>query len=285
MGMIFQWFDRLQAAVEISTEPAVREYVRDVYMEQAVVNTKPTSDGNTIIDTCHQYAGVKWLRNKPVDKFDDAQWLLIQKAEEEKLIEVTIELPKTAIDNLMFETVYLSEGVSGTAELWNEQRKQILKDAVQTVLLPGLEKEVRKLLALRGKQWVAAQCATELWNKVSVGPYADQGPDQGREELFDHDGVAPRVMACCWGSGNPATTFVMLDAAGEILNVLYLGYLTIRTDSYEQAQRKKQDHAKLLDFVMDNQPHVVVLGAANLQCRRMKAEIFEVCPLSPIPVI
>ncbi|CAM6129610.1 unnamed protein product [Calypogeia fissa] len=264
---------RHMVAVEISTEPAVREYVRHVYIEKAVISTKPTLEGNTVIDAFHQYAVVKWLQSKPVDKFDDAQWLLLQKAEEEKLLEVTIGLPSTVVtDNLMpeFETLYLSDGVSAGAQLWNEQRKQVIKDSILQMLLPAMEKEVRMLLSLRSKQWVAAQCATELWNKVSVGPYVDQDPEK-RDESFDYEGLAPRVMACCWGAGKPATTFVMLDSAGEIVNILYTGYLTIRDD-----ERKKQDQEKLLDFVMENQPHVVVLGTANLQCRRIRDQIFEV---------
>jgi transcription elongation factor SPT6 len=50
-------------------------------MNKAVVSTCPTPEGNAIIDPYHQLSGVKWLREKPLDKFVDAQWLLIQKAE------------------------------------------------------------------------------------------------------------------------------------------------------------------------------------------------------------
>ncbi|BBN03708.1 transcription elongation factor SPT6 [Marchantia polymorpha subsp. ruderalis] len=265
---------RHMAAVEISTEPAVREYVRHVYLEKAVISTRPTTDGNTAIDAFHQYAGVKWLQNKPVSQFEDAQWLLIQKAEEEKLLEVVIGLPKNVTNEQLmpeFEAWYLSERVSRTAQLWNEQRRLILKDALHTMLLPTMEKEVRMILTARGKQWVSAQCGLELWKKVSVAPYSRADDDQ-----MDYDEMPPRVMACCWGPGKPATTFVMLDAAGEIVNILHTGYLTIRAGSAEQQARKKQDQAKLLQFVKDSQPHVVVLGAANLACRHLLADIHEV---------
>ena len=70
-------------------------------MNKAVVSTSPTPEGNTIIDPYHQLSGVKWLREKPLDKFVDAQWLLIQKAEEEKLLKVTITLPEDAKKGLM----------------------------------------------------------------------------------------------------------------------------------------------------------------------------------------
>lgn len=159
--------------MEISTEPAVREHVRSLYLERAVVSTRPTSDGNDAIDAFHQYAAVKWLLDKPISAFNDAQWLSIEKATEEKLLEVTVSLPKQQISSLMqdCEALYLSDGVSLTAQQWNEQRKQILHDAIVSLLLPAMEKEARMLLATRAKQWLSSQCGLELWKKVSVAPY------------------------------------------------------------------------------------------------------------------
>ena len=43
----------------------------------------------------------KWLREKPLCKRAYAQWFLIQKAEEEKLLKVTITLPEDAKKGLM----------------------------------------------------------------------------------------------------------------------------------------------------------------------------------------
>jgi transcription elongation factor SPT6 len=171
----------MQVSVEISTEPAVRELVRDLYVERLVVSTRPTSDGNDAIDAFHQYAGVKWLLNKPIIAFNDAQWLLIERAAEEKLLEVTVSLPKDQIATLMqdCEALYLSDGVSLTAQQWNEQRKQILRDAIVALLLPAMEKEARMLLTTRAKQWLSSQCGLQLWNKVSVAPFV---PEKGNDQ-------------------------------------------------------------------------------------------------------
>lgn len=266
---------RHMAAVEISTEPAVREYVRNMFSEKAVVTTKPTKEGNTVIDPFHQYAMVNWLLNKPVNAFNDGQWLLIQKAEEEKLLEVTVGLPKEVVsDGLMqeFETLYLSDGVSRTAQLWNEQRKLILKDAVSTMLLPLLEKETRMLLVTRAKQWVAWECGAQLWKKVSVAPHTC--PKSDADERTEED-QTPRVMACCLGAFKPPTTFVMLDSAGEVVNTLYTPHLNYRGNSHDQVQRKQNDLHRLFKFLMEYQPHVVVLGAANMQCKKLKDAIYE----------
>lgn len=262
-----------QAAVEISCEPCVRRYVRFIFMDNAVVSTSPTADGNAAIDSFHQFAGVKWLREKPIKMFEDAQWLLIQKAEEEKLLQVTVKLPQKVMDQLIEDCNgrYLSVGVSKYAQLWNEQRSLILKDALFGFLLPSMEKEARSLLTSRAKNWLLYEYGKVLWNKVSVGPYQRKESDVSMD-----DEAAPRVMACCWGPGKPATTFVMLDSSGEVLDVLYTGSLTLRSQNVNDQQRKKNDQQRVLKFMTDHQPHVVVLGAVHLSCTKLKDDIYEV---------
>ncbi|KFK40992.1 hypothetical protein AALP_AA2G071400 [Arabis alpina] len=264
---------RHMAAVEISCEPSVKKYVRGIYMENAVVSTNPTADGNAVIDSFHQFSGVKWLREKPLSKFEGAQWLLIQKAEEEKLLQVTFKLPENHLNRLIGDCNehYVSAGVSKYAQLWNEQRKLILEDALHTFLLPSMEKEARSLLTSRAKSRLLSEYGQALWNKVSAGPYQKKEMDISSDEES-----APRVMACCWGPGKPPNTFVMLDSSGEVLDVLYAGSLTLRSQNVNDQQRKKSDQDRVLKFMMDHQPHVVALGAVNLSCTRLKDDIYEV---------
>ncbi|RHN47584.1 putative transcription elongation factor Spt6, Spt6 acidic domain-containing protein [Medicago truncatula] len=65
--------------------------------------------------TCAMYdtleEALKCARHMPLSKFEDAQWLLIQKAEEEKLIQVTIKLPEEYLNKLteQFSELYISE--------------------------------------------------------------------------------------------------------------------------------------------------------------------------------
>uniref|UniRef100_A0A7N0ZV00 Transcription elongation factor spt6 n=1 Tax=Kalanchoe fedtschenkoi TaxID=63787 RepID=A0A7N0ZV00_KALFE len=264
---------RHMASMEISCEPCVRKHIRSIFMEKAVVSTTPTSEGNASIDAFHQFASVKWLREKPLTKFNDVQWLLIQKAEEEKLLQVTIKLRQDDLDKLVSDAHdhYLSDGVSRSAQQWNEQRKQILHDAIFNHLLPLMEKEARSLLAIRAKNWVLSDYGRVLWEKVSVAPYQRKENDVSNDEE-----AAPRVMACCWGPGKPATTFVMLDSSGEVLDVLYTGSLTLRSQNVNDQQRKKNDQQRVLKFMTDHQPQVVVLGAVNLSCTRLKDDIYEI---------
>lgn len=264
---------RHMAAVEINCEPCVRKHVRSIFMDNAVVSTSPTPDGNTAIDPFHQFAGVKWLRDKPLNRFEDAQWLLIQKAEEEKLLQVTIKLPEVVLEKLISDSndYYLSDGVSKSAQLWNEQRKLILNDAFNNFLLPSMEKEARSLLTSRSKTWLLSEYGRLLWDKVSVAPYQRKESDVSSDEE-----TAPRVLACCWGPGKPATTFAMLDSSGEVLDVLHAGSLNLRGQSVQEQQRKRNDQQRVQKFMMDHQPHIVVLGAANLSCTRLKEDIYEI---------
>ena len=260
--------------MEISCEPCVRRHVRSFFMDHAVVSTRPTADGRVSIDANHEFAGIKWLKDKPLIRFDDAQWLVIQKAEEEKLIEVFVKLPASHHDKLISDAheYYLSDGVSKSAQLWNEQRRQIIKDAFDGLLLPSMAKEARALLTSRAKNWLLMEYGKLLWDKVSVAPYQKEEQDNS---LDDYE-AASRVMACCWGSGNPATTFVMLDSYGEVVDVLYAGAICINGQSANDQQRKKNDQQRLKKFITDHQPNVVVLGAVNLNCDRLKEDIYEV---------
>ncbi|VVB05328.1 unnamed protein product [Arabis nemorensis] len=261
------------AAVEIYHDPSVKKYVRGIYMENAVISTHPTAAGRQLIDSFHQFSGVKWLREKPLSKFEGTQWLLIQKAEKEKLLEVTFKLPENFINGIISDCNehYLSSGVSKYAQLWNEQRKLILEVALHTFLLPSMQKEAKSLLTCRAKSRLLSEYRQALWNKVSAGPYLKKDMDISSDEE-----AAPRVMACCCGSGNQPNTFVMLDSSGELLDVLLARSLTLRSQNVNDQQRKKSDQDLLLQFMMNHQPHVVALGAVNLSCTHMKDDTYKV---------
>ncbi|GJR37279.1 transcription elongation factor SPT6 [Tanacetum coccineum] len=265
---------RHMAAVEISCEPCVRRHVRSIFMDNAVVSTRPTADGRVSIDANHEFAGIKWLKDKPLTKFDDAQWLVIQKAEEEKLIEVFVKLPAPIHDELTTDAheYYLSDGVSKSAQLWNEQRKQIIKDAFDGLTFYLLAKEARALLTSKPKIVYLREYGEVIMDKVSCCTLIKKGNRITPWVIMK----ASRVMACCWGPGNPATTFVMLDSYGEVLDVLYAGAISINGQSGNDQQRKKNDQQRLEKFITDHQPHVIVLGAVNLSCDRLKDDIYEV---------
>ncbi|CAK8575915.1 unnamed protein product [Lathyrus sativus] len=78
------------ASLMLSCEIPFRKHVRSIFMDKALVSTSPTLKGNIAIDSFHEFTGFKWLKDKPLLKFEDSQWLLIQKGEEEELLKVEI---------------------------------------------------------------------------------------------------------------------------------------------------------------------------------------------------
>ncbi|KAL1173906.1 hypothetical protein V6Z11_A05G444300 [Gossypium hirsutum] len=263
---------RHMAALELSCEPCIKKHIRSIFREKVVVSTNPTPEGNVTIDCFHQLSSIKWLRDKPLSEFNDAQWLLIQKAEEEKLLQVSIKMPETTLNKLIigFSDVYLIEGAGRSAQLWKEQYKLILHDAIFNFMLPAMEKEARNFLTARAKHWLLMECGKELWKMVSVGPYSCN------VILGSVESVAPKVMACCWGPGKPATTFVMLDSSGVLLDTLEARSFSLRSQTVDDKQRKKNDRQRVLKIMKSHQPHVIVIGAANASCVRLRDDVKEI---------
>ncbi|KAL6221642.1 hypothetical protein ACLB2K_005038 [Fragaria x ananassa] len=248
---------RHMAALEISCEPLMRNYVRSKYLDSLELSTHPkTPDGNAIDSI---------VQRKPLHRFDDAQRLLLQKAEKNDLISVTFELPEDGPNKLLSD--FEKASVSKSAQLWNEQRKLILQDAIYDFLLPLMEKEARSLLTSRAKSWLLMEYGNVLWNKVSMTPAYQHKKDKIKS---DEASAASTVMACCWGEAE--TTLVMLDSYGELLDVLcispfswesyYTGdgnYTVDRLGTYDEKKR-------VWKFVADHQPSVVVIGAVKMSC-------------------
>lgn len=57
---------RYVAAMELAHEPRIRRQLRAIYRSEAVITTRPTSQGLGAIDAFHEYYGLHLLHNKPV---------------------------------------------------------------------------------------------------------------------------------------------------------------------------------------------------------------------------
>jgi transcription elongation factor SPT6 len=253
----------------LSCEIPFRKYVRGIFMNKALVSTSPTLKGNIVIDSFHEFAVFKWLKDKPLLKFEDSQWLLVQKAEEEELLKVEIKLPDDAVKELMkvCNDAYLKDNEGASTQLWNEQRKLVLQDTISNFLLPSMEKEARALLNAKAKICSLMKYGMQFWNRVSVAPYQNNENTAAQER---------GVVACCWGNGKPGTTFVMLDSKGELVDVMHAGSLTLRSQNINDQQRRKSDQKCVLKFLTIHRPKVIVLGAASASCIRLKEDINEV---------
>lgn len=82
-------------------------------------------------------------------------------------------------------------------------------------------------------------------------------------------------MAACYGPGSPATTFVMLDVNGNMIDYIHCAQLSGMIASIRDAQRvasnlftdpkKRDDARRLSDFIQEHVPHAIIIGASHPQ--------------------
>ncbi|PWA45445.1 global transcription factor group B1 [Artemisia annua] len=257
---------RNMVASQIASDPYVIWYVRSIYMENAVLCTKPTKP-NICSNNTEELRDIKWIKDKPLNKFVDAQWLRIQMGETEKQLEVSFVLPKEVSDRIISYAMYnFSDHREGNCvKAWNEERNEIVRKVFEN-MLPAMEKEARELLTKRSKSWLIEQYGRSLRNK-SMLRYQ-------KEDHLIHVEAAPTVVACCTelqSCGEPQSytkCLVMLDPNGKVIDKLKSG--TIK--DCDQISQDKSIH----DFLMKYKPHFVVLGASYLHSSKLDKEISRI---------
>eukprot|EP00803_Ostreobium_quekettii_P005930 evm.model.scf_2055.3 EVM.evm.TU.scf_2055.3 scf_2055:9429-23821(-) len=271
------------AAVELSTEPAVRQALRNDFIQYAVVTTTPTEAGERVLDPFHVYGRVKHLKNKPLLSFDDSDYFLrILSATKEQFLTYTMGVPNDVFEEHILPKM-MSHFMEGDTEAlapgWNEYRTAILQDVALVHLFPALAREQKSKLAESASEYVKLKCDEELWRYASMAPFrATEAGEDGDEEIVE----ATNVCACVWGPGGagPATVLVMLDAHGQLKDLLqvaqFSGFIpyTMSGESGETLsvfddERKSKDAGRIHDFLMEHKPHVIAVGGANLHCRQL----------------
>ena len=99
---------------QLSCDPSVRKTVRQVFYERAKINAKPTKRGIKEIDESHYCYTLKYLENKPISSFVNEQFLLLQNAKNEGLMQFTITIDEDNRNNQSYldEIKYLYHRVS-----------------------------------------------------------------------------------------------------------------------------------------------------------------------------
>uniref|UniRef100_A0A061RB87 Transcription elongation factor SPT6 n=1 Tax=Tetraselmis sp. GSL018 TaxID=582737 RepID=A0A061RB87_9CHLO len=282
------------AAVELAADPNVRQEVRRLMLThqdafRCTISTEPTARGEEVLDPFHVYGSVKRLRDKPLDRFQGSeQYLYIKMAEAEGLITATVGLREGDLDRLVdrLKDKYVSEGVSLICQQWNGLREKILRDAVVNHIMPAINREMRTLLESDARQQLLTNYASALWELAITPPLQIMHPedDEYLEEL--------RVMAVTWGPGGnrrdsgPPTVAVMLDAAGNMVDFIKLPQLSGRgprpgtRDKRSESlggifhdPRKERDAHRMRDFIMQHEPHVIIVGASGLDSWQLKADM------------
>ncbi len=261
---------RSSLAQEFGTDPLVRQTVRTIYHDRAQIFTFPTNKGKKEVDAFHPYRAILRIEKKPAIAFTSIQFLEILKAEKEGFITLKVEIPQDYHENELLhemEGLYLSEGYN----LWNEERKLIIRAAFSQHLYPLLEKELRQKLTEDAAARVTVKCMEKLHNKIIAGPYRlppptkeatekKEDPPEKKEDL--------KVMTCCWGPVNMPTLCVVLDQEGEVISHIKLSFLGV----LESDPRRAQDTDKLKQFITEHKPHIIGIGA-QFESRRLYEDV------------
>ncbi|GAA6018754.1 hypothetical protein JCM10207_005567 [Rhodosporidiobolus poonsookiae] len=236
---------------ELGAEPLLRKEVRRFFRDFAVVNVEATKAGEAKIDQLNPFYAFKYLNAKPLKEFlRSPQWLQILAAESEGLVNVAVVLPPVQYDALYdsLRTMYVSDYTSALAEEWNVCRCEVLKQAVDEVLLPEGEKWARSHLREEAEELVAAACRRKLETRLDAAPWC-------RGDGTMNAGDTPSVLAFSNGNGDPkrdSVVAVFLDADGHFREHVKVDQISNDMD----AEQRKQ----LVDLLKRRRPQVLVVG-------------------------
>lgn len=68
--------------------------------------------------------------------------------------------------------LYCSQSVSTTAKAWNDVREKVLQDALDNVLKPQFERELRAKLVSDARECVCAEVSSHIYRLAIQGPFA-----------------------------------------------------------------------------------------------------------------
>ena len=276
-------------ATELAAEPGVRDYLRDVFWREAVVNTWPTALGAETLDAYHPLGCVKRLVDKPVTAFGGSdQFVRMQRAQASHLIHVHLGFPRDAdLDKLLTESaaMYRSDSGAPHAAEWDDLRAAAVRAALGIHLLPAIRKEVGAQLAAEARDVVRHAAASSLWSTVTVAPWSVSAAAAVGDDVEPPEG-GTRVLACCWGPGGGAgaggppgtvsghpTTLAMLDGGGEVVDFLQCPHLA--NPAKGVAHLRSVDRDRVFRFLEQHSPHVIALSASHLACRLLRETLIE----------
>lgn len=143
---------------QIAAHPTLRQFIRRVYFTDAVVSVKVTDLGKKEIEQSHPYYFFKYLKNKPIYKFNDGQFLQIVDAESKGLLKISIrvEEEQLLIDDCIKHIC--NDDVNENAKKWNNERTVIALYAAKEVLFPYAEKWLKEKLIALAQEWISTCC-------------------------------------------------------------------------------------------------------------------------------
>lgn len=292
---------------EVSCDPLVRQTVRKYYFDNAVINVKPTNLGMKEIDENHPCYTQKFLKNKPVSKLQNEQYLNLTNAEKDKLLEIhfsiepidSIDARKTHMSPYYesLKALYYSDFSSIVTKEWNDQREEAIRSAMDKHLLPVFEKQLREKLIKEAQDKIIKSSCEKLHNWLNVAPYAPSPAFDDHENFELREGT--RICGFTFAPDGDAPCFAaIIDSEGELIDHVRLPFLNIRKRSDKMNATEKENNAKdrikFKQFMINRKPHAVALAAETIQTKYICQDLAQILdelrehdglPLIPIEIV
>ncbi|KAK9235923.1 SH2 domain-containing protein [Lipomyces kononenkoae] len=248
-------------AEEIFHDLQTRNFLRKKLIRALVrVNIYATDKGKKAIDETHPFYHFKYARNLELqDILDDPETFLeILQAESQGLVDIRFKLFKfEAFFNKVLQN-FLSDNVSDIATAWNNERKSVLRMAMDKLVLL-MCREIREDLRTQCQTVVAMKCRAALLLRLDQAPYRPVGFELG---------TTPRVLSISSGMGEPgkdATVSVFLDDQGRVLETMKLG--DVRDEAFK---------TNLIEIVKRRKPDVIGIAGFTVASNRLRKEILDI---------
>ncbi|MFY9175477.1 MAG: Tex family protein [Peptococcia bacterium] len=227
-------------AEEISDDPGIRDLVRKFLQKHGEIVVKGESEGPTPYEMYYDYREL--LRSIPPHRI-----LAINRGEKEKILKVKIEAATEEIERGVLAKLRINPDSLG-AEVYSKA----IKDGLQRLLLPSLERELRQELTKKGEDQAIKVFAQNLRNLLLQPPVRDQ-----------------IVMAIDPGF-RTGSKLAVVDETGKMLEV---GVIF----PHPPQNKKEEAEKKVLDLIKKWQVTVIAIGngTASRETERFISELIK----------
>ena len=275
-------------ATQIAKEPLVRQTVREIFQEKAKVSCRPTEKGVKEIGEDHEIYTMKYLGNKPMREFRHEQFLKLQAAAEEKLVELAIaedvegQTPGSALLHEAQEG-YKVDAFSKTVENWNKLRADAVEMALTKMIFPALRKEMLHKVRAEAIDGIKAKVKETLYDWIKWAPYSKDftgSTDDDDDDWDTRDGC--RVLGIAYSTeennkeGSVVASYAVLCTAdGELGDFVKMPWLMKNVNSFMPKERegKQEDMVALRKFIKRKRPHVIAVAAEDMDARSVIRDV------------
>ncbi|TKY90444.1 hypothetical protein EX895_000442 [Sporisorium graminicola] len=290
---------KMMLSQEIGKDPILKREMRQLFKDAAEINIEPTERGMTVIDDQHPYANFKFILNKPARLVPQqpSQYLQMLQAEDELLIKLDINLKDVVLSR--FETRlynnYASEGVSEVSKAWNEQRREVIREALKVHLVPNGRIWLKEWLREESREMLLRHIDVLMTKRVEKGPFMSRSMiARNRDPKIEELDRTPRVLAVSHGGGDPRKDVVQavyLDERGRLrehatfddLRPLTQRQLQERELELERTRGKAEfaDHrADFVKLLKQRRPDVIVVSGWSVRTAELKKNVRELAAMA-----